>query len=221
MLSDGRQIVPSEATTITRLTNLIPIHSRFRMILLANRPGFPFLGNDFYTHISAAFALHPVANPDPHSEIRLLRSFGPSLDKDILEKLVKAFDLLREMADEGTLMYPYSTRELVQIVRQLEISVRNHGAGNGSNVARMYLSEALRNVLDFDAWDPQVVSTVVNVFASFGLPIIIAYGGDVDGVVGENGKIRQTKNAMKLSVGKRVVSSWNTSVLPLRVRRWF
>jgi hypothetical protein len=143
------------------------------------------------------------------------------LDKDILEKLVKAFDLLREMADEGTLMYPYSTRELVQIVRQLEISVRNHGAGNGSNVARMYLSEALRNVLDFDAWDPQVVSTVVNVFASFGLPIIIAYGGDVDVVVGENGKIRQTKNAMKLSVGKRVVSSWNTSVLPLRVRRWF
>lgn len=27
---------------------LIPAHEDFRMIVLANRPGFPFLGNDFY-----------------------------------------------------------------------------------------------------------------------------------------------------------------------------
>ena len=26
----------------------IPIHPDFRMIFLANRPGFPFLGNDFF-----------------------------------------------------------------------------------------------------------------------------------------------------------------------------
>ena len=29
----------------------IPIHSDFRMIVLANRPGFPFLGNDFYAAV--------------------------------------------------------------------------------------------------------------------------------------------------------------------------
>lgn len=28
--------------------NVIVIHPDFRMIVLANRPGFPFLGNDFF-----------------------------------------------------------------------------------------------------------------------------------------------------------------------------
>lgn len=28
--------------------NVIPMHPDFRMIVLANRPGFPFLGNDFF-----------------------------------------------------------------------------------------------------------------------------------------------------------------------------
>lgn len=28
--------------------NVIAIHPDFRMIVLANRPGFPFLGNDFF-----------------------------------------------------------------------------------------------------------------------------------------------------------------------------
>jgi len=29
-------------------SEVIPMHSDFRMIVLANRPGFPFLGNDFF-----------------------------------------------------------------------------------------------------------------------------------------------------------------------------
>ena len=29
-------------------TNAIRAHKDFRMIVLANRPGFPFLGNDFF-----------------------------------------------------------------------------------------------------------------------------------------------------------------------------
>ena len=28
--------------------NVIVLHPEFRMIVLANRPGFPFLGNDFF-----------------------------------------------------------------------------------------------------------------------------------------------------------------------------
>lgn len=28
--------------------NVITMHPDFRMIVLANRPGFPFLGNDFF-----------------------------------------------------------------------------------------------------------------------------------------------------------------------------
>lgn len=49
ILSDGRRIVPPEdSRALAGLPNIIPIHSDFRMIVLANRPGFPFLGNDFF-----------------------------------------------------------------------------------------------------------------------------------------------------------------------------
>lgn len=49
ILSDGRRIVPSnDVRAQNPSTNIIPIHPDFRMIVLANRPGFPFLGNDFF-----------------------------------------------------------------------------------------------------------------------------------------------------------------------------
>lgn len=69
-LADGRKIVPAacestcawSAVLISYLytalqtgsyshiptDRLIPIHPDFRMIVLANRPGFPFLGNNFF-----------------------------------------------------------------------------------------------------------------------------------------------------------------------------
>lgn len=49
ILSDGRRIVPTEdPRALANLPNIIPIHPDFRMVVLANRPGFPFLGNDFF-----------------------------------------------------------------------------------------------------------------------------------------------------------------------------
>jgi hypothetical protein len=37
-------------------------------------------------------------------------------------RLVKTFAELRSMADEGQIQYPYSTREVVNIVKHLEVS---------------------------------------------------------------------------------------------------
>lgn len=49
LLSDGRRIVPeSHPLASSNLQNIIVSHPDFRMIVLANRPGFPFLGNDFF-----------------------------------------------------------------------------------------------------------------------------------------------------------------------------
>lgn len=49
ILSDGRRIVSSNDIRASNPSpNIIPIHPDFRMIVLANRPGFPFLGNDFF-----------------------------------------------------------------------------------------------------------------------------------------------------------------------------
>ena len=36
------------------------IHDRFRVLTLANRPGFPFLGNDFFRECGTVFAAHVV-----------------------------------------------------------------------------------------------------------------------------------------------------------------
>jgi len=49
ILSDGRRIVPHfDIRAQKQLPGIIPMHPNFRMIILANRPGFPFLGNDFF-----------------------------------------------------------------------------------------------------------------------------------------------------------------------------
>lgn len=38
----------SDSANVNGRENVIVIHPDFRMIVLANRPGFPFLGNDFF-----------------------------------------------------------------------------------------------------------------------------------------------------------------------------
>lgn len=73
-LSDGRKIVPSDyEATKSEEPNLVRMHKNFRMIILANRFSFPFLGNDFFTILGDLLACHPIDNPDPQSEIQMLR----------------------------------------------------------------------------------------------------------------------------------------------------
>lgn len=67
------------------------------------------------------FSVHVVENPTFDSELALLKNFGPSLSENTLRSLVKAFSQLRTLADEGQLSYPYSTREVINIVKHLEV----------------------------------------------------------------------------------------------------
>ena len=49
LLSDGRRIVPpTHPMAGSNSPKIIVSHPDFRLIALANRPGFPFLGNDFF-----------------------------------------------------------------------------------------------------------------------------------------------------------------------------
>lgn len=122
VLSDGRKIVPKGSVYAER-KNYIETHPDFRVIVLANRPGFPFLGNDFFNALGGLFCCHSVDNPSRDSEIALLKYYGPNVPNTIIEKLVDIFGELRMMADQGLLIYPYSTREVVNIVKHLEVSV--------------------------------------------------------------------------------------------------
>lgn len=54
----------------------------------------------------------------------MLKQYGPDVPDATLQKLVAAFGELRSMADQGTITYPYSTREVVNIVKHLQ--VRRH-----------------------------------------------------------------------------------------------
>jgi hypothetical protein len=77
------------------------MHPDFRCIVLANRPGFPFLGNDFFAELGDVLAVFIIDNPDPASEITLLRAYAPNVPIETLQTLVSAFASLRELEKEG------------------------------------------------------------------------------------------------------------------------
>jgi len=154
ILSDGRKIVPP--TSQEEGPNIIKMHPDFRMFVLANRPGFPFLGNDFFGTLGDLFACHVVDNPSMESELSMLRQYGPDVPEDIMRRLVKAFSELRAMADEGSITYPYSTREVVNIVKHLQ---RFPDDGLGTVV---------RNVFDFDGYSKEVRDTLTEVLHKHG-----------------------------------------------------
>jgi hypothetical protein len=114
LLSDGRKIIPplSEGQSITDFppNTVIPIHPEFRIVVLANRPGYPFLGNDFFNEIGDCFSCHTIENPDEDSEILLLKQYGPDVPEELLRRLTALFHDLRQLVDEGLLGYPYSLR---------------------------------------------------------------------------------------------------------------
>lgn len=159
ILSDGRKIVSSGHEIDEKSTELIQTHPDFRMIVLANRPGFPFLGNDFFRSVGDLFSCHSVDNPSIESEIYLLQQYGPNVNKNILEKLVNAFSELRSMADVGQLNYPYSTREVIQIVKHLQYFPDEN------------MAELIGNVLDFDRYSPEALEQVTDVLQKYGLGI--------------------------------------------------
>ncbi|XP_016937195.2 von Willebrand factor A domain-containing protein 8 [Drosophila suzukii] len=155
VLADGRRIVPPGAGG--RVPNCIETHPDFRLIVLANRPGFPFLGNDFFAALGDVFSCHAISNPDPDSEIFLLQQYGPKVPIKTLRTLVNAFGELRTLADEGMLNYPYSTREVVSIVKHLERYPEEN------------MSEVVGNVLDFDRYQPEALQQVTQVLAKHGI----------------------------------------------------
>ncbi|XP_059683052.1 von Willebrand factor A domain-containing protein 8 [Gavia stellata] len=158
VLSDGRRIVANRAHVDGR-ENVIVIHPDFRMIVLANRPGFPFLGNDFFGTLGDMFSCHAVDNPKPQSELAMLRQYGPDVPEPILQKLVAAFGELRSLADQGIINYPYSTREVVNIVKHLQ---RFPTEG---------LANVVRNVFDFDSYNNEMREILINTLHKYGIPI--------------------------------------------------
>jgi von Willebrand factor A domain-containing protein 8 len=174
-LSDGRRIGP-----INNNKNTIPVHKNFRMIILGNRPGYPFQGNDFLYFLGGTFAYvcffvlffctsflstltlshtltrtFDIGHPDVDSEQKILKSYAPDLNEQSLLRLQRVFQDLRELEED--LSYPYSTRELVAVIRHLDRFPRDGITG------------ALRSVFDFEQWNEGSVDLVRKVLRRHGI----------------------------------------------------
>ncbi|XP_044761445.1 von Willebrand factor A domain-containing protein 8 [Coccinella septempunctata] len=156
ILSDGRRIV-KKVPEGADFNKYIEIHPDFRVIVLANRPGFPFLGNDFFGALGDLFSSHAVENPSKDSEISLLNQYGPDVPLDVLKKLVTVFGELRTMADTGLVSYPYSTREVVNIIKHLQ------------QFPDADIEDVMFNVFDFDKYNPEMVQTLGEILVKHGI----------------------------------------------------
>lgn len=164
LLSDGRRIVSSRGDNGNGDDpTVIRLHSKFRVVCLAN-PGdrFPFMGNDFFSACGDLFSCISVANPDAKSQLLLLKEYAPRTaanDLERLELIVDCFQDLKKLVNEGTITYPYSTREMVNVVRHLEKYPEDG------------LTAALANVFAFDKFDTQVTQILTDTFRRRGIPL--------------------------------------------------
>ncbi|CAF1250925.1 unnamed protein product [Adineta steineri] len=162
-LSDGRRVYPKETGDISTIPSnmIIRTHPNFRMIVLANRPGFPFLGNDFFLSLGDHFSTFPILNPPRESEIILLQNFAPNLQREKLEQLVDVFTELRQLSTDGIISYPYSLRELVSIVKHLNMFPNES------------LADVVRNVFDLDNYNTDVIDRIRSILHRHGIPFDI------------------------------------------------
>jgi hypothetical protein len=141
----------------------IKIHPQFRVIALANRPGFPFLGNDFFKSCGDMLSCHAITNPDTESQLSLLSRYGPNVPKHALTVLNSAFGEIANLVEQGVLTYPYSLRELANVVRHM-----NEFPEDG-------MATALLNVFHFDEFDETARETILQVFRNVGIPLTGGY----------------------------------------------
>ena len=184
-LADGRRMVRDAGSTSggrgNDEENVIPIHPDFKIIVLANRPGYPFLGNDFFSSIGDIFSTHILTNPPLESEIELLMGYAEGVDEKTVRSIAESFRELRNLVKLGEIKYPYSTREAVATVRHLA-----EYPGEG-------VQGSLMNILDFDAFDPTLMGKLHEVFGRNGIQLPEVRGmvrGELlwEGRRGEGGK---------------------------------
>ncbi len=182
LLGDGRRLLSKEriAAEVWRDDDgVIPIHEDFRVWVLANRPGFPFLGNNFFKEVGDVFSLFTIENPDLESEVQLLSQYAPSLSQEgesklsrtTLRQLAAAFSELRALHHEGRIAYPYSIREAVAVVRHVE------------DFPEDGVLRALENVLGFDGFDRKLRASIASVFQKHGIPLSEDPTGVVEPVI--------------------------------------
>ncbi|GAA5899817.1 uncharacterized protein JCM6883_005995 [Sporobolomyces salmoneus] len=156
-LPSGLSVRPSSTANGFKSGDLV-LHPNFRLILLANRAGYPFLGNSFLQSLGDNFSTYAVPNPDRDSELAVLSSLAPELPIETLKSLTQAFQDLRIAFEKGTISYPFSLRELLALVRHMKRFPDP-------------LEDTLRNVFDFDVHSPSTLDALHDVLRKYKLGV--------------------------------------------------
>lgn len=163
LLHDGRRLLTAErkaALSHSELeSDVIQIHKDFRLIALANRPGFPFHGNNFFRECGDVLTTHVIDNLDTASEIELLKAYGPNVSEDILKKLALSFQDLRAAHASGKLTYPFSAREAVAVVKHIQAFPQDGAAA------------AVEDFLSFEDATPKSRRILAEIFQARGIPV--------------------------------------------------
>lgn len=86
------------------------------------------------------------------SEVQLLQSYAPSINDTLLTRISASFDELRTLFENGDIVYPYSTREAVAVVKHLQRYPEDD------------IVAVLHNVLDLDSYDEHQYQKLGEVF---------------------------------------------------------
>ena len=205
-LGDGRVLRRSSSdaampSNVRKKPALAAIHPNFRLIILANRPGYPFMGNDFYKAIGDCFSCHPVDNLDHQSQLAILRQVAPNLAEKTVTQLMEIFGQLRKLVDAGITLYPYSTRELLQVARHL------------NRFPSDSLSSAIRNVFDFDLMDPTMATVLGEALRVYGVSLTTG-----NAILASSAGLEMVTVGDILSSTNVLASPSEAKSLPLRVR---
>ncbi|GAA5845377.1 hypothetical protein JCM3766R1_006337 [Sporobolomyces carnicolor] len=136
----------------------VVVHPKFRLVLLANRPGYPFLGNALIT-LGDSFSAYAVPNPDLDSELSVVTSLAKEVPAGTLRSLTQAFQDLRLAFEAGNVSYPFSLRELIALVRHM------------GRFPEESIEDALRNIFDFDVHSPGTLDALHDVLRRYKLGV--------------------------------------------------
>jgi len=117
-----------------------------------------FFSFSFFLSLGDHFSTFPILNPPRESEIILLQNFGPNIERQKLEQLVDVFTELRQLSIDGIISYPYSLRELVSIVKHLNMFPNDS------------LADVVRNVFDLDNYNTDVIDRIRSILHRHGIP---------------------------------------------------
>jgi hypothetical protein len=117
-------------------------------------------GNDLAREMSDVFSCHHVPAMDMDSLTSILRSYGPNVNPDIIDNLVQIWEELRLAHVKGTVVYPFSLREAVGVIKHI-----NEFPSDG-------IQEAVENVISFDRFDASLMKRLNSIFLDNGIRLL-------------------------------------------------